>query len=378
MFYTLLALFCKNKQLQCAIKLNVERMKLIQEEEEKTDFPYSYQDEVEWFIYGKGGEHENDYTPTQDEKSSNSKVRESNFDLGNESLKDKGLKLKHAVSKFALFTALYFAAAHGSVATCQAILMYNRHHWGKGVSTLIQIPDEVIEISGAGHIDANGIYAKLPTYSETGNPNDGLTHSKSHEHPLTEVQNHHNYGCDVCHERIVDGCCFTCEQCSYDLCMKCFNKEKNQETVYTQVYNKKYRLKFSDMSCFAGDSGWTSVNDDSDLYKVVGRKDVSTIVFGSWLACGGTLPAPVAAVSELKLATIFQEKLVCYLQFIFEFNNFTALSLLTVFFHLQEKWGEIDLEDDVQATTNSLLNVKIWKESSLFPKQVSKSEIFSH
>ena len=48
---------------------------------------------------------------------------------------------------------------------------------------------------------------------------------KFHKHPLVGVKNHYHHSCDVCNQSLVDGCGYACNECSFDLCLKCFTSE---------------------------------------------------------------------------------------------------------------------------------------------------------
>ena len=56
---------------------------------------------------------------------------------------------------------------------------------------------------------------------------DALIHlPECHKHALSHVRDHKDYGCNLCSRIIVDGVCYSCSKCGYDMCMTCFKQQK--------------------------------------------------------------------------------------------------------------------------------------------------------
>jgi ankyrin repeat protein len=296
-------LFDNSKRLQCCSKLDISKMKFRMETDRSFEdgmFNYSYADKIEWYILKEGA--------TYQENLSEDEFYREGSNMEANSFHEKYLNV---VSKFELFTPLYIAAANEFYETCRAIIMHRQHSSECGLSPLIYIPDEVVEISGAGEIGANGIYIKQQTYFENGGmqPSVGssvIHNRKFHQHPLIMGKDYYYHNCARCEQKCVDGYGFACKECSYYLCMKCFNMEGSNESVYTHIYSKNYNLNYSNIIRGTHVSGWALVNDGTPIYKVEGKQDVTALIYGTWLPCGGRLPVPTVVVSELNKAQIVQ------------------------------------------------------------------------
>jgi ankyrin repeat protein len=254
-------LFDERKQLICLTEVDPTKLSIRRESIEGSQdstfgpFEYTQNEEVSWSIVKSSIDCEEDCRDDcpliqQDSKASAPNIFESSLE---------SRKLSHVTTTFELFTPLHIAAVQGYAGTCREILLFLQQTSESGFATRIHVPDVAIEISGAGEFGANGVYFKKSVKD-----GDERINAKRAETPTI---------------------------------------------IYTHVYDEDYRLQYSDTY---KSSSWALVKKGITLYRVGGKADVNTLIFGSWIVCAALYPTPVAEISNLRKEQIIKRKMVSH------------------------------------------------------------------